>query len=424
VAKRRLGAARASGTGGADRGPDTADRASGRASASHQPSSTAPSRYRWVVLAVGTAAQASTSAVMLGIAVLAPELRAHFGLTLGETGVVLAALGIGATPTLLPWGLAADRIGERIVLSTGLALSAVALAAVAFVGTYGALVALLVAAGAFSASVNAASGRAVMQWFPQTERGFALGIRQANVPIGGLAAALVLPPLADDMGLRVALLALALGCAGGALLGAALLRDPDADAAPPLSRSRPLRDPRAWRISGAGGLLVVGQIATMSFTVLFLHSSRGFSTGAAAAVLAASQLLGGVFRVGAGLWSDRLQARILPMRRLALAIAATLALVAALADANTWLLVPALVAAGGVGLSWNGLSFTAAAEIAGTRASGAALGLQQTVLGLGSIVAPIGFAALVAGASWRAAFLAAAAFPLVASVVLRPLAER
>ena len=86
--------------------------------------------YRWVVLGVGTAAQACVSAAMFSVAVLAPELRAEFQLTIAETGIVLAAFTIGMTPTLLPWGLLADRVGERIVLPVGLGASAVALAAV------------------------------------------------------------------------------------------------------------------------------------------------------------------------------------------------------------------------------------------------------------------------------------------------------
>jgi len=61
--------------------------------------------------------------------------------------------------------------------------------------------------------------------------------------------------------------------------------------------------------------------------------------------------------------------------------------------------------------------------MAGTRASGAALGLQQTILGIGGIVAPIGFAALVSVASWRIAFLAAGVFPVLGWVTLRPLAR-
>jgi MFS family permease len=86
--------------------------------------------------------------------------------------------------------------------------------------------------------------------------------------------------------------------------------------------------------------------------------------------------------------------------------------------------VPALVIAATFGLSWNGLSFTAAAEAAGRARSGAAIGLQQTFLSAGSIIAPIGFAAVVHHASWRLAFALAALSPLVGYAVLSPLAER
>src|SRR5205085_9408567 len=74
-------------------------------------------RYRWVVLAAGTVAAASMSAAMTGLAAIAPLLRSDFGLTLTQTGVVLGATGFGAVFTLLPWGLLADRIGERAVMA-------------------------------------------------------------------------------------------------------------------------------------------------------------------------------------------------------------------------------------------------------------------------------------------------------------------
>ena len=85
---------------------------------------------------------------------------------------------------------------------------------------------LLVATGLLSASANAASGRAVMHWFAPSERGLALGIRQSSVPLGGLFAALVLPPLAETVGLAWTYVALAGACATAALAGATLLRNP------------------------------------------------------------------------------------------------------------------------------------------------------------------------------------------------------
>ena len=75
-------------------------------------------------------------------------------------------------------------------------------------------------------------------------------------------------------------------------------------------------------------------------------------------------------------------------------------------------------------MSWNGLSFTAAAEAAGRRRSGAAIGLQQTWLSAGSIVAPIAFAAIVHAWSWRVGFAVAAGSPLAGYALLSPLSER
>ena len=85
------------------------------------------------------------------------------------------------------------------------------------------------------------------------------------------------------------------------------------------------------------------------------------------------------------------------------------------------LLLPAFVVAGGVSMAWNGLSFTAAAEIAGRSRSGAALGMQQTALAAAGAAVPPAFAAVVGATSWRLAFAVAAAFPLAGVHLLRPL---
>jgi hypothetical protein len=72
-------------------------------------------------------------------------------------------------------------------------------------------------------------------------------------------------------------------------------------------------------------------------------------------------------------------------------------------------------------MSWNGLSFTAAAELAGGRRSGAAIGFQQSVLSGVGAVAPVVFAALVAATSWRVGFALAALCPLPGIALFRRL---
>jgi len=87
------------------------------------------------------------------------------------------------------------------------------------------------------------------------------------------------------------------------------------------------------------------------------------------------------------------------------------------------LLVVALTLAGAVSMGWNGLSFTAAAELAGARRSGASIGFQQTVLSASGVIAPIAFAAVVSSVSWRAAFFTAALLPIAGWRILRPLTQ-
>jgi nitrate/nitrite transporter NarK len=169
---------------------------------------------------------------------------------------------------------------------------------------------------------------------------------------------------------------------------------------------------------------VTTQLSLLGFFVLFLHDHRGVSTAVAAGALAAAQVLGGIARIGVGRWSDRISMRIVPLRLIALAVTVAVGVTTAVLNASPWIIVPVLVVATTLGLSWNGLSFTAAAETAGRARSGAAIGLQQTFLSAGAIVAPIGFAAVVHHASWRLAFALAALSPLIGYALLSPLAER
>jgi MFS family permease len=379
------------------------------------------SRYRWTILALGTAAQASYAAVFLGLPVLAPELRVEYELSLTQVGLVLATVNLGSVVTLLGWGLLADRIGERAVLAAGLGIASAALAGAAFTSSLAALLVALTTAGAAGASVSAASGRAVMGWFGAEQRGLALGIRQTAIPLGGAAAALVLPPVADAGGVRAGLLVLAGGCLAAAVAGVVGLREaPAGEEEHELGDlARPLRDTRIWRLSVGSGLVVAAQTSILAFVVLFLNGERGMSTGAAAAVLAVMQVLGAGLRIASGRWSDRVGARIGPLLQLCFALAVSLAVSAALTEAPLALLLPVLVAAGALSLSWNGLSFTATAELAGRARSGAALGLQQTALAVAAAATPPLFASVVEAGSWGIGFGLAALLPLAGAGVFR-----
>jgi sugar phosphate permease len=375
-----------------------------------------------VILGAGTFAQSSFSAVAVGLPALAPALRSQYSLSLGETGVVLGAVGIGMLLTLLGWGLLADRLSERLVIAFGLSIGGIALVAAGRTHSYGPLVGTLFLAGAFGASVNAASGRAVMGWFPADERGLALGVRQTAIPIGGAAAAAGLPWLASAGGTRLAFLVLGCACLTGALVAATLIRDAPAPGAPLGKVTRPLRDPNAWRLGIGTGLYLTAQVAITGFLVLFLHEHRGVSTRAAAALLAGVNVLGIGARIVSGRWSDSIRARLAPIRQIGVTLAVATALVAASVDAPLDVLVPSLIVAGVLSMAWNGLAVVAAAEAAGGGRVGTAIGFQQTLLALLVAGVPPAFA-LVAGSSWRLAFALSALGPVLGVVALRGVPE-
>ena len=380
--------------------------------------------YRWYVLAAGTFAQTTYSAIWYGVAVMAPALRSRDHLSLAQTGVLISGSLLGSVVSLIPWGIATDRFGERLVLAVGLGSGGLALVAASQVNGFVPLALLLAAAGMLGASVQSASGRAVMHWFSPARRGVALGIRQTAIPISGFAVSLLIPPVEHAGGVGWGFATLGIACIAGAVVGGALIREgPVADQPVAADARPPLRDRRIWRLSLGSALVIAPQLCITGFAVLFLHQHRGLTTIDAARVLAVLQLLAIGGRIGAGRWSDVVGSRVRPLRAIALASAVLVAVAGLLVDAPLLFLLPVLVVAGVFAMSWNSLSFAAAIELAGGGRSGVAIGLQQTLLNLPGAVYPAAFGALVAATSWRVGLLAVAFFPLAGWQMLRSLAR-
>ena len=371
------------------------------------------------MLGVGSAATAALAAVQGGLPAVSPAIQDAFDLSLVQVTAVFTAFAVGTVVTLLAWGMVSDRHGERLVIAAGLGAGALAMLGAARADGYVALLAWMALAGMLGSAAIAASGRAVFGWFPRDERGLALGLRQTAVPAGAALASFTLPPLASAAGVDAALYALAGAMLVAAAASAIWLRDgPRVEsAAPPAPDAA--RDPRIWRLSAASSLMIIGQIGVTSLLVLYLYSERNWTAAHAALALGAVQLGAAVARVSAGRWSDLRDERIEPFRRLA-AVAGVLLLAAALGGPVA---VPLLMAGGVAAMSWNGLSFTAAAEISGRRQAGKAMGIQNTAMRVVAAGVPVGLGALASAVSWHAVFAVMGVTPLVARALLGPLVE-
>jgi sugar phosphate permease len=377
---------------------------------------------RWFILAVGILAQAATCSFLYGIATLVPALRHDDQLSLVEGSVVVSAPVVGLLFTLIAWGAAADRYGERNVIASGVALAAVFLGIAGLVHGAVALCVLLVLAGAGAASVNAASGRMVMGWFSATERGLAMGARQTAQPLGVAIGALALPPLAARFGAHQALLFPAGLCAISVLIVLIVVLDPPRPAA--IAGAAPAGSPyrgesTLWKIHAASSLLVIPQFAVSAFTLVYLVSERNWNPTDAGRLIFFFQLAGAFGRIGSGIWSDRVGSRLRPMRQLALLSAGLMVALAIGAwTGGVWIVVVFGLAAV-VTVADNGLAYTSVAELAGSGWAGRVIGVHNTAQNLVATVVPPVVAGIVSGGGYGVAFLVVG-LAAIAAVPLTP----
>jgi sugar phosphate permease len=414
------------------------------------------SSRRWLILLIGLIAMTAGCTFQYGLAYLIPALR-HAGFSLELASILVACPTAGLLLTLIGWGYAADRWGERLVLASGLGAAGIVLLLASLVHGAVALGLCLALGGAAGGSVFAASGRLILGWFARHERGLAMGIRQSAQPLGVALAAATLPALGAS-GTSRPLLFLGGFCVIAAVLVVALVRDPARTSAPepqapgpeaygpeghgPEARGpdargpeaqapqaqgngrvSPYRQPVLWRIHAASALLVVPQFTVATFALVYLVDARGWTVLAAGRLLAVAQVCGAGSRLGAGYWSDRVGSRMRPMRVLAITTGAGMLALAAAVAAGSSIAVPILLGCGVVAVSTNGLAFTAVAEYAGSSWAGRALGIQNTGQNALAAATPPVLALAIGSIGFGASFAVVAAFPLVAAVFVPVSAE-
>lgn len=375
---------------------------------------------RWRVLTLMTTAQAGASVVQQALGSLSPTFVATFGLSKAQLGVVFTALMLGSALFVAVAGLLTDRWGERAVLLASGALMTCALLAITLVQAYLWLVVCIFVFGAAYAASTPAGGRAILAWFDR-DRGFAMGIRQTGVPVGGFVGALTLPLFAHTYGYRASFVfaaALVIVTTLIAYLGYRESRDDDAPQASFRRLARGMhtlaRDPRLIGVTATCMILVSVQVAMNAFLTVTGVSVVGVSAGVAAVAFACAQGAAAGGRLGWGYISDRMLhgERLVPFAIICvLAAGATLTLGLMHAGAVAALFVAAIVL-GFSGAGWNGLMAAALAEVGGTERAASALGIALTAIFTASSFAPTAFGALADHTSLHVAWLAVAALAL------------
>jgi predicted MFS family arabinose efflux permease len=349
--------------------------------------------YRWVVLAVATFSQAAAGFFVQGIGALGVQLQRDLGVNATQLGLLISVAQLAPLAGLLVAGELLDRFDERWVVGVGASVVGCALIAGTFAPGYAVLLGVLFVVGAGYSTVQPGGSKSVAAWFEASQRGTAMGIRQAGLPLGAALASATLPAVGLAFGWRATLTVGGLVALAGAAAFVILYRRPTGPAAPPAratgKRLVLLEDPVLRRALLSGVSLVSVQSGLGLLTVLHLHEVAALSPGRAALILVAAQGAGVAGRILLAALSDR--ARV---SRQGVVTGSLIAVVAALALLVTPLGGSPVAASvvfvwlGFFGIGWYGPWVTLVTEAAPPGRTGFALGLAMAVNQVAIVLVP------------------------------------
>jgi MFS family permease len=309
---------------------------------------------------------------------VAPILTAERSVDSSTIGYLSAMNTAGAMIFLLAGTPLMDRAGSVRTLQIGLVLGAVGVAMMALPSALMLLPAVLLMGLGYGPSSPAGSD-ILHRYVPKNRHALVFSIKQAGVPLGGIVAGFVLPPLIDIGGLVLCLVVSAVIALVAAVVVQPVRKqlDPLEQNGPPLklahffspaNLSRPIRclldTPGLVRLAMTGLALAVSQGIWIAFLVTILVEQAGLSLLAAGSLFAIMQVTSVIGRIGLGWVADRVGSSTATLQGAA-AFSAVCTVALAFVGAQTpSLLVTLLCAVAGATVTgWNGVQIAEVARL-------------------------------------------------------------
>ncbi len=358
--------------------------------------------------------QAMTTMGVVTVPVLAPAIAAALAVPSSAVGPYQSVAYAGAAVlTLLSGSLVRRHGGVRVnqvsVLIAGAGLVLTATGALPVV----ALAALLVGMGYGLATPGAS--HVLARVAPAAHRGLVFSVKQSAVPMGGLLAGVLLPPVAEASGWVAAVLVSAALVAAPALAIQPLRErlDDDRDAGHRVGMSAPgqavsmvLSSPALRPVAMTGFSFAAMQLSLFAFLVTYMVERAQLDLVRAGLVFSVMQGAGIVARVAWGWVSDHLlAARPLLALLGAGVVASTLVASQVSGDWSLWALMLVAAAMGLTAVGWNGVYLAEVARVVPLEQVGQATGGVLVFTFAGVAFGPATFGAVLAlTGSYGAAF--------------------
>ncbi len=368
-----------------------------------------PSRYRWAILGVAWLSYMAVYMVRTSVPPLSPFIIEELSLSKTEVGLLISAGALGYSVFQLPAGWLIDRFGVRrmlvagtfaagaIILSMLLASSLPVAFAVLFIGGFG--------YGCFPAVAT----KALLQWFPPTERGTAVGIQQTSINAAGIITAMTLPLVATGLGWRFGFVVVGIFSIAAAFVAGRFYREPPRSDVEPLAPSTPVRTD--WKMMREVifdrnillvGVSCIGYMAVdyslVTYLIIYLNESVGVAVALAGVFLALTNVGGLLGKLSFGLMSDRVFGG---SRKKPLLLAGGMMLVVSVVvqfvgpGTPWWAIALVFAAFGFSAIGWGGMNLILVSESVRKEVAGLAMGYSLMILLIGNIVGPPVFGYIV-----------------------------
>ena len=380
------------------------------------------------ILVVTTAIQSVISLASVGVPVLAPDAARDLGFSLGSIGYFISIMYAGAASAALVSGGLILRYGAMRISQTCLLLCACALVLLTVLPLpLVPLAALLLGCG--YGPITPSSTHMLMRTTPPHMMSLTFSIKQTGVPLGAVAAGLLVPALTLGFGWRTAALAVAVLCVVMLACAQPLRAELDADRNPaqPLSLAN-ITVP--FQLIFANSAQVRNVIAACTFAglqlcfytylVAYLTDSLAYTLVAAGLALSVANICGAAARIFWGWLADRTRRAGVVLGTLGIGMA--LASLATAAFAPQWPFAAVLIVCALFGITavgWNGVQIAETARLSPPGMAGVVGGGTTFITFTGIIVMPGLFAIThEVTDSWRMPFALFCLPALVMGIVL------
>lgn len=384
-------------------------------------------RYRWVVLVLSWMAFTMTAVDRSTWGPASVSVGEHLGVSLAGLGVFATGYYIGYVLSNAGGGLLTDWLGPRVMMACSLFLAGGFMILFGEADSVATGIAFQAGIGVFAGCDYSAGVKAISQWFPARDRGFAMGVFMTATSLGVVIANAVVPSLIEASGWRTSYHVFGMGSMLVAVLCLLFVREAkdDTGTVRQIPDLRPLAHNRDLRLLGLAGFSALwGTYGFITWANALMIKGSGISPVQAGSVVVIFGIAAVAAKPFMGVVSDFFGGRRKAPTMIVLAAFSAMLLLFGTRDSLVEFLwvAPFL---GVVAYAYSPLMVALIPQLSGVRLAGSAAGATNAVWQLGSTIVPVVLGAVFqATQSFFWAFATLAAGPLLAVLLLSRVRER